>query len=383
MKTTGWIPYTKKIVNTYYLLLTKDSDMLPITTTKFEYKPCMNPDELSSQPGAKFYPLENDSVNNCTFDQNLKLYYDERYTQIPNFQVSEYQMQLNNGVISQLSTLPMYTKYIPAGTKENIFYKPYVRRTIPWKLECEASNLTSRSQVFTTYAQTVSWNPTILLVVHLTATALMLITVQCLIASCCTGYRALSYKNNRRFFLIQICTMGALQIGSIITCYIFVDRQRSANEVQIRKIGDLASTNNCTTTYNQVPVAALQAQVTKHDRMINHTLWPMSIALLVMICVNLAVIIFVCAYYVPSDQIDAEESDDDAAEEWFKKKDEDIVPVKPKGSKKVDSTKNYVSNDDVQKYMSERQYLPAIEQYNDLGDTESEGSYHYSVPNSP
>jgi hypothetical protein len=130
----------------------------------------------------------------------------------------------------------LYTKYIPTGTKENIIYQFYKRSTIPWKLACESNAATSRLNVFATYGSVVDWNPSTLLVVYLTSTILFSMTAFCLIASSCTGARALTYKNSRRFFIIQVSVMGILQIASIIACLAFVQAQKSDNLVQAKKV---------------------------------------------------------------------------------------------------------------------------------------------------
>lgn len=85
-------------------------------------------------------------------------------------------MQLSNGVITKISTLPMYTKFVPAGSKESVTYSFNFRRTIPWKLSCETSSVTSRSNVFTTYSQVIGWSPAVLLSIHLAATILLALT---------------------------------------------------------------------------------------------------------------------------------------------------------------------------------------------------------------
>jgi hypothetical protein len=46
-KTKTWTGFPKKIASTWYLLYTKTLDYLPITTTSVEYKPCVNPAQLS------------------------------------------------------------------------------------------------------------------------------------------------------------------------------------------------------------------------------------------------------------------------------------------------------------------------------------------------
>lgn len=100
----------------------------------------------------------------------------------------------------------------------------YTRHTPTWALSCENSTHTSREGIFTAYKNELTWNAGTLLTVHLTSMVLLAMTALCLSGSCCTGYRALAYKHNRRFFLIQVGTMGTLQILSIVFCFIYVDK---------------------------------------------------------------------------------------------------------------------------------------------------------------
>ena len=52
--------------------------------------------------------------------------------------------------------------------------------------------------------------------------------------------------------------------------------------------------------------------------------------------------------------------------------------------RKEDQRKSLGGVDDVKKYMNERQYLQAVNQYDRADDTDSDaGSYHYEVPSSP
>ena len=84
-KSEQWIPYPKKIAYTWFLVYSKVQDFLPITTTSIEYKPCVNPEQLSQQPDQKFYPLEIDKALDCTADEELGELYDDRWQTLANF----------------------------------------------------------------------------------------------------------------------------------------------------------------------------------------------------------------------------------------------------------------------------------------------------------
>ena len=161
---------------------------------------------------------------NCTLDPVSNSTFDDRFVVNPHFKVSESKLQRDNGVLSKLELLPMYSDYVNTTSKNDINYRMYTRHTPTWALSCENSTHTSREGIFTAYKTELTWNAGTLLTVHLTSMVLLAMTAQCLAASCCTGYRALAYKHNSRYFLIQVGTMGTLQILSIIFCFIHVEK---------------------------------------------------------------------------------------------------------------------------------------------------------------
>lgn len=199
----------------------------------------------------------------------------------------------------------MYSKYVNATTKDEIMYSMFTRHTPSWALSCENSTQTSRSGIFQAFNATdLAWKPGTLLTVHLTSMILLALTAQCLVGSFCTGYRALAYKNNRRYFLIQVGTMGVLQIISIVFCYVYVDKQRSANEAQITRINQLKSVSTACPAYQLNTDAATQ-KVNHLNGILNH-LRPISIASMVMILISFTLIILVCVFHVPSEDISHE-----------------------------------------------------------------------------
>ena len=63
LRTAGWSYHALKVWVDYvafYVLWSTNQDSLPITQTKFESQPCMNPLDVSQQTGQQFYPLEVD-----------------------------------------------------------------------------------------------------------------------------------------------------------------------------------------------------------------------------------------------------------------------------------------------------------------------------------
>jgi hypothetical protein len=130
---------------------TKDS--LPLTSFKVEDKPCAKPTEVSISANAQFYPLERERVNadeqmvateGCSFDRVSNSTYDDRYLEV-GVKVSEYDVQYSSKVLESLHTLPRYYDfYTPdmEAVKRKTFYNFYTRPNIPWKLECEANQIT-------------------------------------------------------------------------------------------------------------------------------------------------------------------------------------------------------------------------------------------------
>ena len=53
-----WTKLDTLKVGEQFVVYTKDTDLLPVTSTKLEYEPCMKPGEVSISPGQHFYALE-------------------------------------------------------------------------------------------------------------------------------------------------------------------------------------------------------------------------------------------------------------------------------------------------------------------------------------
>lgn len=120
----------------------------------------MVPDDVNFNSSKKLYPLEKvTDKDGCTLERNNKLRHDPRYQRISGFNISEYQILKDNGIIDLLENLPNYTQ--PDGTsiydisKKNNKLGLYVRSTIPWKLSCEqnATNPMTRDMAYKIYTQ--------------------------------------------------------------------------------------------------------------------------------------------------------------------------------------------------------------------------------------
>ena len=85
-------------------MYTKDSDSLPVSSTRLEYEPCMNPTQTSMSPQQTFYALENHG-NGCEKDITNDLVNDPRYEKT-GLELTEYELQDDNHVFSVLAGLP-------------------------------------------------------------------------------------------------------------------------------------------------------------------------------------------------------------------------------------------------------------------------------------
>ena len=95
-----------------YLVFSKTAtDNLPITTTKVESTPCIDPDHMSEQEA--LYPVESEKfVKDCQLNQDLKVKHDPRYTDTGG-RANEYDVQSASGVLSILEGLNDYQTYVP------------------------------------------------------------------------------------------------------------------------------------------------------------------------------------------------------------------------------------------------------------------------------
>lgn len=97
----------------------------------------MDPTENSITPGRTIdYKFELPLSNGCPRDKLTNAYTDPRFNLIDNFQISEYELYLYNGIVDKLKNLPGYdSAYFEK--KKQVFYHMYTRPTIFWNLTCE------------------------------------------------------------------------------------------------------------------------------------------------------------------------------------------------------------------------------------------------------
>ena len=86
--------------NKMYLVYSKKlADSLPITTTVIDRKPCLDPTQVSTH--ASFYPTELDRGDFCQIGYH-GLEYDPRYTEVVGESITEFELQIENGIIAKL-----------------------------------------------------------------------------------------------------------------------------------------------------------------------------------------------------------------------------------------------------------------------------------------
>ena len=124
----------------YLVTSTTKGDNLPLTSFKIENKPCLDQNDVSRTSNAKFYPLEHDRENeDCREIDQFSERYDSRYIDL-GLKISEYDVQEESGVLGTLRDLPIFSDYVNADHKKNIWYGFWSRPTIPWNLECEETH---------------------------------------------------------------------------------------------------------------------------------------------------------------------------------------------------------------------------------------------------
>ena len=142
------------------LAYSKGFDSLPIQSTKLaESTPCYIPFETQRNgiSDAEFLETEIDrTINDCTDVYGYK--FDDRYSKIGDYQISEYDLQEGSGVIDLIEDLPntdnVYGRKVDLKSREDVMFNLYTRPTIPFKLECESSS--SRKELASAISSTVS-----------------------------------------------------------------------------------------------------------------------------------------------------------------------------------------------------------------------------------
>jgi len=127
--------------DTFYLIYTTNgTDSLPVTKTAIENQPCLNSNEVSDNGGpvyrleANYYDLSFNCTTNVLFDRLD----DDRYKDA-GLSMTEYDMQIENGVYENLTSLALYDFYVPEAEerKKSKVRKFWTRNTLSWALECE------------------------------------------------------------------------------------------------------------------------------------------------------------------------------------------------------------------------------------------------------
>jgi hypothetical protein len=141
--------------DTYFVYSKTRGDSLPITSTSVEYKPCLDPIDVSRSPSVNYqfvyYETELDKQKeDCGLVPQFDERYDTRFEKL-DFSVSEYDVQDDNGVIDIIYRQPLARDQVQIHQKDQIKYDFWGRSTIPWSLECEAT--IPRGEVYDIAAQ--------------------------------------------------------------------------------------------------------------------------------------------------------------------------------------------------------------------------------------
>jgi len=121
-------------------------------------------------------------------NENLHKAYDGRYKNA-GMNISEYDLQKENGVLTTLRNLPLYERYIPNDqkVKERVEYNFMTRELIPWKMTCEMQHNHTRKDVLTALENSgPTVNPISLLIRHYAGAIIFAAICMAVIVCCCS-----------------------------------------------------------------------------------------------------------------------------------------------------------------------------------------------------
>ena len=121
--------------STHAVVYSKTQNQLPITTTKVEYEPCLDPLIQSKSQGELFYATElmTSGCEHVSSDPNFTPT-DPRYY-MSGLETNLDMVQEANSVLSILEGLPDYDTYVyPSTAKQSYPLRSWNRPTIGWSL---------------------------------------------------------------------------------------------------------------------------------------------------------------------------------------------------------------------------------------------------------
>jgi hypothetical protein len=96
------------------------------------------------------YPTENDlEFGGCLRDDSLQIKHDSNYNQLVGWEVNEFDVQVNSGVLYILENLDHYDEYVDSEAKKDVEYYFWWRETIGISQTCEANIETVISNMYT------------------------------------------------------------------------------------------------------------------------------------------------------------------------------------------------------------------------------------------
>ena len=127
----------------YFVYSKTKGDSRPLTEMTMDYKPCINPEDRSNDPNfdtkKKYYPLEKDRHSHqCKVNKIFNEKYDPRYIKLNDkFNISEGDLESENGVKKMIEKLPMHDHYVDFEDRDKNQMTFWTRQAIEWKLSCE------------------------------------------------------------------------------------------------------------------------------------------------------------------------------------------------------------------------------------------------------
>ena len=244
-------------IDGYKITWSKDTNALPVTATKLEYQPCMNPNQVSVSPGQVFYALERDINNGCKADANNGFVNDPRYVRT-GLEISEYDLQDESNAWDTMEYMAQFNPQMQKQQRKTQKLYGWTRPTIAWNLSCEGNTETSRDAVMWTFAHPFSMPGRVGVALGFAYTVLILEGC-CLV---CSGW--MSIKEGENEYItggrgIATCC-GCLFMLNVVWMLATAVTMQDDN---LRTLDGYQVVNDCSDQYTHVDVDYLSPKIIK------------------------------------------------------------------------------------------------------------------------
>lgn len=245
--------------NSYAVTYTKTQGTEgPLVITSLSRDVCLDPqDVLRFDVDDYLYPLEKDQgVEKCTIDLEGAPVIDPRYRKMGNYQISQYDLQLENGVLDKLRSLKEYTKFVPdVNVKKTLLYDFWERAPAKWICSKE-KQLEAMDKMRTTSATDKGDDMLrasfIVCIVYVAGILIPTILICCLIVKC------RQHCCLKTTVWIQLGLEIALSLVCMILAFVSVSQYEEYSK-QLTGLDD--AVNGCMEEYSDVPDDVRQAQL--------------------------------------------------------------------------------------------------------------------------